>query len=138
MEKVPGPTRANAAPVGCARKVRLAFSALAAVLTLLFVLVLSVDLMDLRNKREFNATLQQLRSEVTRELPAGSSRARVESFIKDRAIRPEGAAAPNEIFGSPQVRYSNLISKCRIRLAFRFGEDGLLRDSKVYETCTFL
>jgi hypothetical protein len=138
MENGPGATRAKAAPVGCARKVRLAFSALAAVLTLLFVLVLSVDLLDLRNKREFNAALQQLRSEVTSELPAGSSRARVESFLKDRAIRPESAATPNEIFGLPQATYSNLISKCRIRLAFRFGEDGLLRDSKAYETCTFL
>lgn len=138
MEKEPGPTRATPAPVGHARKVRLGFSALAAVLTLLFVLVLSVDLMDLRNKREFNAALQQLRFEVTRELPAGSSRARVESFLKDRAIRTENAAAPNEIFGLPQATYSNLISKCRIRLAFRFEEGGLLRDSKVYETCTFL
>ena len=137
MDKAPGPIRATAARAGYPRRVRLAFSALAAVLTLLFVLVLSVDLMDLRNKREFNAALQQLRSEVTRELPAGSSRARVESFLNDRAIRTKNAAAPNEIFGLPQATYSNLISKCRIRLAFRFGEDGLLRDSKVYETCTF-
>jgi hypothetical protein len=120
------------------RKVRLAFSMLAAVFTLLFVLVLSVDLMDLANKRRFTAALQQLRSEVRRELPAGSSRARVESFLKDRAIQPEPVPVRNEIFGMPQVLYSNLISKCRIRLAFRFGEDGLLRDSKVYEACTFL
>ena len=138
MDKAPGTTRATAARAGYPRKVRLAFSALAAVLTLLFVLVLSVDLMDLRNKREFNAAIQQLRSEVARELPAGSSRARVESFLEARAMQPETGPARNEIFGLPQATYSNLISKCRIRLAFRFGEDGLLRDSKVYETCTFL
>jgi hypothetical protein len=118
--------------------VRLAFSLLAAVFTLLFVLVLSVDLVDLRDKQRFNAALQQLRSEMRHELPAGSSRGRVELFLKDRAIEPESASTKNELFGSARASYSNLIRKCRIRLAFRFGDDGLLRDSKVYEACTFL
>ena len=120
------------------RKVRFAFSLLAAVFTLLFILVLSVDLMDLREKRRFNAALEELRSEVRREIPAGSSLARVESFLKDRAIEPESASTKNELFGSARASYSNLIRKCRIRLAFRFGDDGLLRDSKVYEACSYL
>jgi hypothetical protein len=120
------------------RKVRIAFSLLAAMFTVLFVLVLAVDLMDLRDKRRFNAALEELRSEVKRELPAGSSRTRVESFLKDRAIEPGPASTGNEIFGLPQTSYSNLISKCRIRLVFRFGEDGRLRDSKVYEACSYL
>jgi hypothetical protein len=120
------------------RKVRIAFSLLAAMFTVLFVLVLSVDLMDLRDKRRFNAALEEFRSEVKRELPAGSSRARVESFLKDRAIEPGPASEGNETFGLPQPSYSNLISKCRIRLVFRFGEDGRLRDSKVYEACSYL
>ncbi|MGA2962055.1 MAG: hypothetical protein ABSD96_10300 [Candidatus Korobacteraceae bacterium] len=120
------------------RKVRIAFSLLAAVFTVLFVLVLSVDLMDLRDKRRFNAALEELRSEVKRELPAGSSRTRVESFLKDRAIEPGAVSTGNEIFGLSQTSYSNLISKCRIQLVFRFGEDGRLRDSKVYEACSYL
>ncbi len=120
------------------RKVRLAFSLLAAVFTALFILVLSVDLMDLRDKRRFNVALEQLRSEVRRELPAGDSRAQVESFLKDRAIEPGSVSRRNEIFGLSQLTYSNLISKCRIELVFRFGEDGLLRDSKVYEACSYL
>jgi len=136
MEKAPTPIRATAARLGDPRKVRLAFSVLAAALTLLFVLVLSVDLVDLRDKRHFNEELQQLRSEAGRELAAGSSRERVEAFLQARAIRPESAG--NQIFGLSPASYSNLISKCRIRLAFRFGEDGRLRDSKVYEACSFL
>ena len=83
--------------------------------------------------------LQQLRSEVTRELPAGSSRARVESFLERSGDPQPKTRRPHRMKYSDRRKaaYSNLISKCRIRLAFRFGEDGLLRDSKVYETCTF-
>jgi hypothetical protein len=120
------------------RKVRFAFSLLAAVFTLLFVLVLSVDLTDVRNKRRFNGALEELRSEVRRELPAGSSRTRVESFLEDRAVEPGRVPSGNEVLGLGQPSYSTFISRCRIQLVFRFGEDGLLRESKVYEACFYM
>lgn len=120
------------------QKVRAAFTVLAAVLTLLFGAILGVDAIALPHKRAFNAAYQQLRSEVKRELPPGSSLEQIDRFLQQRRIEYSYSPAQNAIVGSSQTKYDNVLSHCRIQLVFRLGADRLLREPDVYKVCSYL